>query len=86
MPIKVVRARVWVTERPVWSALVHQRLAIIGTMRPTTSASHTLRRPSLSIEAPRNGAVAITAQPEYWLQREITSWPLTGSPTTLWAT
>ena len=63
------------------SGLAHHNAAIIGTIRPTTTASRILRRPSLSIDAPRKGAVSITAHPVYCVHCEITAWPRTGSPT-----
>ena len=61
------------------SGLAHHRANISGAITPTITASQPLRRPNWSIEAPRNGAVAMVAQPEYWLHCEITSWPLTAS-------
>ena len=64
--------------RPEPSGLAHQRPNISGIISATASASQPLRRPSWSIEAPRNGAVAMVAQPEYWLHCEITSWPAVG--------
>ena len=74
------------TEIPVPSALAHHSDAIIGTIRIVARASQVLRRPSRSIEAPRNGAVAMMNQPEYWLHRETISCPRTGSPTMVAAT
>jgi hypothetical protein len=61
----------------------HHRQAISGTISATVAASHGLRGPSLSIDAPRIGAVAITIQPAYCWKREISSWPRTGSPTSV---
>jgi hypothetical protein len=43
----------------------HQSAAIIGTIRLTNSPSHGLRPPSLSMAAPRKGAVTMTIQPAY---------------------
>lgn len=68
------------TDRPVPSGLAHHSAAVSGIISPTISASPALRPPSLSIEAPMNGAVAITAQPAHCCHWEMTSWPFTGSP------
>jgi hypothetical protein len=85
-PITVVISSVMVTLRPEPSGLVNQSKAVSGTIAATMRPSQSLRRPSWSIDAPRNGAVAMMNQPEYWLQREMISWPFTESPTTVWAT
>ena len=69
----VVASMTVISGMPEPSGFAHHSENISGAIRATISASQPLRRPSWSIEAPRNGAVAMVIQPEYWLQREITS-------------
>jgi hypothetical protein len=64
MPTRVVITRVPVRPRPLPSGLVHHSAKIITSIRMTIRASQVLRRPSLSMEAPRKGAVAMIARLE----------------------
>ena len=63
IPISIISSMVVKIDNPLRSGLAHHSATIIGTIAATIRPSHSLRRPSWSIEAPKRGAVAITIQP-----------------------